>query len=169
MNLVFNILSFKQYNSYKSLPTIAILKKLTSTPQSYYSYIIDNNIININYIDYISNNNITTKIVSFPILNNNSIDLTNASYYINSNKLIKNNILLNEINLTSNNIKKDISLFNIIGNYTDSNYRQFKLLPSVSNYSNNDVTTIRDTCFLSWTDLNNIEFPFCSYIGNSAF
>jgi len=158
MNLIFNNLFVKQSQSYNSLPAIAVLKQLSSIPSSYYSYTINNDIININYINYLSNN-ISTHTVSFPLLNNNNINLSIASYYINSNILIQNNISLNQSNLIPENIKKNISLFNIIGNFIPSNYRQFRLLPSISTYNNENISSIRDMCFLSWLDLSIIDLP----------
>lgn len=84
-------------------------------------------------------------------------------------------IVAGDANLKAENIKSGASIFGITGTYEGSGgeavetYENDIIEGTLTNYTNNTATKVRDTVFFNCKTLKTVSFPACSSIGASAF
>ena len=78
-------------------------------------------------------------------------------------------------NLVANNIKNGVSIFGISGTYEGSGSGggdtsiEDLIMGTISSYTNDRITTIRNNAFQNCSNLTTVNFPAVTSIGGSAF
>ena len=79
-------------------------------------------------------------------------------------------------NLVAGNIKSGVSIFGVNGTYVgsgggsgDTSVEDSLVTRTVSNYTNDRVTSVGSCAFYSYSNLTTVNFPSATFIGASAF
>ena len=87
-----------------------------------------------------------------------------SGYYTGGNVTV-----VGDSNLIAENIKSGVSIFGVSGTYAGSNIGDAIITGTISNYTNDWITTINSGAFYGCSQLQTVSFPAATSISDAAF